>query len=174
MKEELLKIAKDIREVISEKQKQMELSFVEDTHTYYIRDNNGVIRTDFPSVSTVIKQFYNEFPDLEKSLSMSNGDIFAQDELLRQWRGSADYANGQGSRTHFLLEKDLLKQYGSYKEVRQPIFDCNEDQIKTSNAMIDAGHQFLQLMQLNQILVFYLFFYYLRNIQTFYFQFVGE
>lgn len=145
-REKLIEIAKDIRSVITKKQEELELSFIEDTHTYYMRDLNGVIRTDYPSVSTVIKQFYKEFPDLEKSYDMCNGDIIEQDKLLTQWRGTADYANGKGSRTHFLLETDLLKLYGSYKSVREPIFNCDADQIRDSNAMIDAGHKFIQLM----------------------------
>ena len=145
-KEELLGISKDIRNVITEKQQDLELSFVEDTHTYYIKSKEGIIVDNFPSVSTVIKQFYEEFPDLEKSLDMCNGDIIEQDRLLQQWRGTADYANSKGSRTHYLLETDLLKLYGSYKNVRQPIFECDEDQIRDSNAMIDAGHKFIQLM----------------------------
>lgn len=145
-KEQLLEIAKDIRNVVSERQKELELSFIEDTHIYYMKDLTGEIRTNYPSVSTVIKQFYEEFPDLEKSLDMCNGNIVEQDELLKKWRATADYANSKGSRTHFLLETDLLKLYGSYKEVRVPIFDCDEDQIRDSNAMIDAGHKFIQLM----------------------------
>lgn len=145
-KEQLLEISKDIRNVISKRQKELELSFIEDTHIYYMKDLNGEIRTNYPSVSTVIKQFYEEFPDLEKSLDMCNGNIVEQDELLKKWRATADYANSKGSRVHFLLETDLLKLYGSYKEVRVPIFDCDEDQIRDSNAMIDAGHKFIQLM----------------------------
>jgi hypothetical protein len=112
-KEKLLEIAKDIREVITKKQEELELSFIEDTHIYYMRDLTGVVRDNYPSVSTVIKQFYNEFPDLEKSLDMCNGDVIEQDKLLTQWRGTADYANSKGSRTHFLLETDLLKLYNS-------------------------------------------------------------
>ena len=124
----------------------MNYHFVEDDHIYYIRDNNGVIRTDFPSVSTVIKQFYNDFPALDKSLDMCNGDIVKQDELLREWTGTADYANNKGSRVHYLLEMDLLSEYGSYKEVRMPIFECDEEQTNDGNAMIDAGHKFINLM----------------------------
>ena len=100
-KEELLAIGQEIRDLITKKQEELELSFVEDDHIYYIRDNNGVIRTDFPSVSTVIKQFYNDFPALDKSLDMCNGDIVKQDELLREWTGTADYANSKGSRVHY-------------------------------------------------------------------------
>ena len=85
-KEELLKIAQEIRDVITEKQKELNLSFVEDTHTYHIMDKNGNMTTSFPSVSTVIKQFYEDFPELEKSLDMCGEDIFQQDELLQAWR----------------------------------------------------------------------------------------
>ena len=145
-KKQLLEIAKEIRDIISDKQKELELSFVEDTHTYYIKDKNGVIRSDFPSVSTVIKQFYNDFPELDKSLEMCDGDIVEQDALLKEWRATADYANNKGSRVHYLLEMDLLKQYGSYKDVRKPIFECDEDQIRDGNAMIDAGHDFIRQM----------------------------
>lgn len=145
-KEELLAIGQEIRDLIAKKQEELELSFVEDDHIYYIRDKDGTIRTDFPSVSTVIKQFYNDFPALDKSLDMCDGDIVKQDELLREWKGTADYANSKGSRVHYLLEMDLLKQYGSYKEVRKPHFECDEQQTADGNAMIDAGHNFIRQM----------------------------
>lgn len=146
VKKELLKISKEIRDIIDVRQKELELSFVEDTHTYYIKDKSGVITTKFPSVSTVIKQFYEDFPALEKSLDMCHGDIFEQDALLKEWRATADYANNKGSRVHYLLETDLLDMYGAYKKVRKPIFECDEQQIKDGNAMIDAGHNFIRLM----------------------------
>ena len=146
MNKELLKIAKEIRDIISQKQKEMELTFVEDTHTYYIKNKKGVITTGFPSVSTVISQFYTPFPDIEKSYDMSEGNILEQDKLLYEWRQSADYANNQGSRVHYMLETKLLEQYGSYKEVRQPIFECNEEQLKNSDTMIESGLKFIELM----------------------------
>jgi len=146
VKKELLELSKNIRDVLEVRRNELELSFIEDTHTYYMRNTLGEIKSDFPSVSTIIKQFYEEFPELEKSLAMSNNDILEQDKLLKQWRQTSVYANNKGSRTHFLLETDLLKMYGSYKNVREPIFDCDSDQIRESNAMIDAGHKFIQLM----------------------------
>jgi len=145
-KEELKNISKEIREVVEARQKEMNLSFVEDTHTYHIKDKTGKMTTKFPSVSTVIKQFYEDFPALEKSYEMARCDIRKQDELLTKWSGMADYANSKGSRVHYLLEKDLLAQYGSYKEVRMPIFECDEEQTNDGNAMIDAGHKFINLM----------------------------
>lgn len=145
-KSELTLIAKEIRDIIDQKQKEIQLTFVEDDHVYYILNKDGEITTKFPSVSTVIKQFYDEFPALDKSLSMCEGDILEQDELLTQWKATADYANSKGSRVHYLLETDLLKQYGSYKEVRKPFFECDEQQTKDGNAMVDAGHNFIRLM----------------------------
>lgn len=144
--EKLKKISKEIRDIIELKQQELDLKFVEDTHTYYIRTKEGDITTEFPSVSTVIKQFYEDFPALEKSLDMCDGDIFEQDKLLKEWRLTADYANSKGSRVHYLLEKDLLALYGSYKDVRKPIFECDSEQIRDGNAMIDAGHDFIRLM----------------------------
>jgi hypothetical protein len=146
MNKELLKISKEIRDVITEKQKGMELTFVEDTHTYYIKGKDGVLTTGFPSVSTVIGQFYTPFPDQEKSLEMAQGDLLEQDELLTKWRATADYANSVGSRVHYLLETKLLEQYGSYKDVRVPIFDCDEEQTKNGDTMIESGLRFIQMM----------------------------
>ena len=77
---------------------------------------------------------------------MCNGDLIEQDELLKKWRATADYANSKGSRVHYLLETDLLGMYGSYKQVRKPIFDCDEQQVSDGNAMIDAGHDFIRSM----------------------------
>jgi len=145
-KEKLLKIAEDIRDVVDKKQKELELSFVEDTHTYYIKNKEGKIVSNLPSVSTVITQFYEPFDDLSKSLDMCDGHIGLQDTLLTKWRATATYANSTGSRVHFLLETDLLKMYKSDKEVRKPIFECDEEQIEIGNRMIDAGHKFLNTM----------------------------
>lgn len=145
-KSELLKIGQEIRDIISKKQKELSLTFVEDTHTYFIKNKEGKIVSNLPSVSSVITQFYEPFDELTKSLDMCNGDIVLQDSLLTEWRATADYANNRGSRVHYLLEMDLLKMYGSYKNVRKPIFECDEEQIKTSNNMIDAGHDFIRAM----------------------------
>ena len=71
-KKELIQISIEIRKLIDEKQKALKLSFIEDTHTYHIKNLQGEMTTKFPSVSTVIKQFYEDFPALEKSLQMCN------------------------------------------------------------------------------------------------------
>lgn len=146
IKSELTKISLEIRDIIDKQQKRLELTFVEDTHTYFIKNKEGKIVSDLPSVSSVITQFYEPFDDLTKSYEMCNGDLALQNSLLTEWRATADYANNRGSRVHYLLETDLLKMYGSYKSVRKPIFECDEEQIRTGNNMIDAGHDFIRTM----------------------------
>jgi hypothetical protein len=51
-----------------------------------------------------------------------------------------------GSRVHFELETDVIDRFGSYKDVRQPIFEINEEQQRKSDSMIVAGKEFLDLM----------------------------
>lgn len=145
--EDLKKIAKEIRDVITEKQKQMELTFVEDTHTYYIKDLNGNITTDFPSVSTVLKSFYHVFDSTKTgTFKQCDGDGQREKELLTEWSEKGSYATNKGSRVHFILEQKLVDQYGSYKEVRLPIFEVDEEQTKDGDAMIAAGEEFIDLM----------------------------
>jgi hypothetical protein len=44
------------------------------------------------------------------------------------------------------LETDTIDRFGKYKEVREPIFTCDESQIVKSDSMVIAGKQFLDLM----------------------------
>jgi len=144
---DLKEIAKEIRDVIDKKQKEMSLTFVEDTHTYYIKDLKGDITTKFPSVSTVLKSFYHVFDSTKTGTFKQCGeDKQKEKELLTEWSEKGSYATNKGSRVHFILEQELVDQYGSYKEVRLPIFECDEDQISDGDAMIQSGRDFLDLM----------------------------
>lgn len=145
-REKLLNISKEIREIVDKKQKELELSFIEDTHTYYIKGLDGNITTKMPSVSSVIKHFYTPFDDISKSYDLAQGCLMTQDDILKGWKASADYATNKGSRVHYILEMKLLEQYGSYKEVRQPIFECDEKQTKDGDTMIQAGMDFIKEM----------------------------
>jgi hypothetical protein len=51
-----------------------------------------------------------------------------------------------GSRVHYVLESETIQRYGGYKEVREPIFNCDESQIIKGDNMIKAGNSFLDLM----------------------------
>jgi hypothetical protein len=144
---DLKKIALEIRDIISEYQKKHSLTFVEDTHTYFIKNNKGEITSDMPSVSSVLKAFYNHFDSVStKSFQNCEGDRNLERSLLTEWGYKASYATNMGSRVHYILEKELVGQYGAYKEVRQPIFECDEEQTKTGDAMITAGKNFIDLM----------------------------
>lgn len=139
-------IAEEIREIISERQKILELTFIEDEHIYFMKDTDGIIKNDFPSVSKLIKKFHKPFDAQSKSLSMCKGDEVESKKLQEQWSASGDYATNMGSRVHYILESELVEQYGSYKEVRQPIFECDPIQIEKGDNMIIAGKNFLDLM----------------------------
>jgi len=144
---DLKEIAQDIRKVISDYQKKNCLSFVEDTHTYYIVGHDGKITSDMPSVSTVLKAFYTPFnAEGTKAFKNCEGDKEKERILLETWSATAEYATNKGSRAHYFLEKETVAQYGNYKEVRQPIFECDEQQLKDSDQMIVAGKNFLKLM----------------------------
>lgn len=143
---DLKAIAIEIREIIKLKQKEISLSFIEDTHTYYMKDIHGNIVDNYPSVSKVLKCFYTEFPSNEKSLQKAKGCEIKQQEILLEWKGTADYATNMGSRVHYILEQILVDMYGTYKEVREPIFVCDESQISKGDNMISAGKEFIDIM----------------------------
>lgn len=134
--------AKEIRDIISQKQKELGLSFEEANHIYTM---NG--RTDYPSVSTVLKSFYTEFPKEEAAYNKAGGDPQRQQELIEEWAAAGDYSTNMGSRVHFVLESELIKKYGDYKEVRQPEFKCDLTQIMKGDNMIAAGKKYLDLME---------------------------
>jgi hypothetical protein len=135
-------IAKEIREIISQKQKEFGLSFEEEDHIYTM---NG--RTDYPSVSKVLKKFYTEFATEEIALKVAGGDPQRQQELIEEWAAAGDYSTNMGSRVHFVLESELIKRNGNYKEVRQPEFKCDLTQIMKGDNMIIAGKKYLDLME---------------------------
>ena len=143
---DLKKIASEIRQILEDKRKEIELTFVEDTHTYYMKDLDGKIKTSFPSVSKVLKKFYEEFDSETISYNKANGDPEVQQKLLAEWKAAGDYSTNMGSRVHYMLEKKLIEDYGSYKEVRQPIFECDFTQILKGDSMINAGTKYLKLM----------------------------
>jgi hypothetical protein len=134
--------AKEIREIISKRQEKLGLVFEEERHLYTM---DG--RTDWPSVSKVLKKFYREFPTEEAAYNKAHGDPKRQKELLEEWAKAGTYSTNLGSRVHYMLEKTIIKEHGDYKEVRQPIFDCDLTQLMKSDKMISAGNKYIQLMK---------------------------
>ena len=135
-------IAKEIREIIFQKQTELGLTFEEENHIYTM---NG--RTDYPSVSKVLKKFYTEFATEEIALKVAGGDPQRQQELIEEWGAAGTYSTNMGSRVHFVLESELIKRNGNYKEVRQPDFKCDLSQIMKGDNMIVAGKKYLDLME---------------------------
>jgi len=144
---DLKQIALELREILENKRQELELTFIEDTHTYFMKDVDGIVKNNFPSVSKVLKKFYPEFPTNEAAEKKSKGDPVVKQQLIEEWAAAGDYSTNMGSRVHFFLEKKLIESSGDYKEVRQPIFDCDITQILKGDSMITAGSKFLKLME---------------------------
>jgi len=144
---DLKKIAQEIREIISQKQKEFQLTFKEESHTYTMLDLNGELKSDFPSVSKVMKIFYDEFPTEQAAYSKAGGDPDEAERLINEWAELGRKSTNLGSRCHFILEEHTLKEFGIEKEVRQPIFDCDAEQIIKSDSMIVAGKRYIDLLK---------------------------
>lgn len=145
--EDIKKTSQEIRDIIEEVKERLELSFIEEDHIYYMKDKNGKVRNNFPSVSKVLKHFYEPFPAEDIAYKKAQGDRVEMQRLLDEWSAAGSYATNMGSRTHFLLEKKTIDMYGGYKDVREPIFECDIEQELKSNSMIKAGEKFLKLME---------------------------
>jgi hypothetical protein len=144
----LKSVASEIREIIDERQKSLGLVFEEDKHVYTM---NG--KKDYPSVSKVLKSFYREFPLEEAALKKAGGNPQEAERLKEEWAAAGNYSTNLGSRVHYILEKTLIENNGNYKEVRQPIFDCDLTQLMKSDNMIFAGKRYLELMESRNVVL---------------------
>jgi hypothetical protein len=142
----LKKTATEIREILENKRKELELTFIEEDHKYFMKNKDGEIKSDFPSVSKVMKLFYDEFPTEEAAEKKSKGDPVLKQKLIEEWAAAGTYSTNMGSRVHYFLEQNTINLFGDYKEVRQPIFDCDFTQILKGDSMISAGKNYLKLM----------------------------
>lgn len=145
---DLKKISEEIRTIISNRQKELGLTFEEERHLYTM---NG--RTDWPSVSKVIKKFYKAFPTEEAAYNKAGGDPEKQQQLIEEWAAAGSYSTNLGSRVHYVLEKELIKKNGSYKEVRQPLYECDLTQLMKSDKMIVAGKRYLELLEQRKVIL---------------------
>jgi len=143
---DLNEISQEIRSILNERRNEIELVFYEEEHKYFMKDLDGIVRSNFPSVSTLYSKFYEKFDSERISLYKANGDLNLQQEILSEWRKSGEYAANMGSRVHYELEKKLISLYGNYKDVRQPIYEIDEKQKIVSDNMIIAGNNFINLM----------------------------
>ena len=139
-------ISLEMRDLLEKKRQEINLTFIEDEHIYHMKDLDGIVKSNFPSVSKLISKFHKHFDSEGKALQMCKGDPEGAKELLAEWKLAGDLSTNMGSRVHFELECELIKRYENYKQVRQPIFEINEEQQRKSDAMIVAGNQFIDLM----------------------------
>ena len=144
----LNKIAEEIREIISQRQTELNLTFQEEKHIYTM---DG--KTDWPSVSKVLKKFYKPFPTEEAAYNKAGGDPEKQQQLIEEWAAAGSYSTNLGSRVHFVLEEEAIKRYGSYKEVRKPVFECDLTQLMKSDKMIIAGKRYLDLLEQREVVL---------------------
>jgi hypothetical protein len=144
---DLYKVRDEILEIVKKRQQELQLTFEEEKHQYTMLDNNSVLKDDWYSVSKIIKKYYDEFPAEEIALKKAKGDIEEQQKLLKEWSDAGTYSTNLGSRTHFLLEQKSLEMFDIKKEVRQPIFDCDFEQILKSDRMVSGGIKCLELMK---------------------------
>jgi len=139
-------ISLEIKDLLEQRRKELELTFIEDSHIYYMKDLDGTVKKNFPSVSKIVHKFHKFFDASAMALKMSGGDPIAQQKLLAEWKMAGDLSTNMGSRVHYELEKDTIGRFGNYKDVRQPIFEINDEQQRKSDNMIKAGKEFLDLM----------------------------
>ena len=144
---DLKKIAQEIRDILSERQKELQLTFEEESHTYTMLDEKGELRSDFPSVSKVMKLFYEEFPTEQAAFNKAGWDVDKAKRLMEEWAEAGRKSTNLGSRCHFFLEEHTLKEFGIDKEVRQPIFECDAEQIIKSDTMIVTGKRYIDLLK---------------------------
>lgn len=143
----LKETAKEIREILEQKRTELNLSFYEETHTYTMNDLNGDTKSNWYSVSKVIKKFYEEFDSDGIAERKAQGDPVEKARLLKEWADAGTYSTNMGSRTHYFLEKKSVDMFELNKEVRQPLFECDFVQVLKSDSMITAGTNFLNLMK---------------------------
>ena len=143
----LYEIRDEINEIIKKKQEELQLTFVEDTHTYTMADKEGKLRSDWPSVSKVMKLFYTEFDSNGIAEKKADGDPIEKERLLKEWADAGTYSTNMGSRVHYFLEKKSVEMFGLNKEVREPIFEVDFTQILKGDSMISAGNEYLELME---------------------------
>jgi hypothetical protein len=140
-------ISNEIREILEEKRKKLQLTFEEEKHKYTMLDLGGNLRDDWPSVSKIMKLFYTPFDTEGIAEKKSRGDLYEKERLIKEWADAGTYSTNTGSRVHYFLEKKCVEMFDLNKDVRQPIFECDDTQITKSDMMIEGGTNFLDLMK---------------------------
>jgi len=78
---------------------------------------------------------------------MAGGDPDETERILSEWAEKGRKSTNMGSRVHYFLEEHTLKEFGIDKQVRQPIFDVDIQQLMTSDSMIVGGKKYIDLLK---------------------------
>ena len=137
---ELLNLASEIRMTLDDVRADRKLTFEESGHKYTMFDpNQNKIIDNLPSVSTVLKDFYEEFDALEVSLRKADGDVKMAEELRESWGKMGDDASSIGSYAHFKLEQYVWSLYDIKMNLRKPDYFLNDDEFKLAQEMVLNG-----------------------------------
>lgn len=137
---ELLTLAHDIRSELDIERANRKLSFVEKTHKYSIYDPiNERITSNLPSVSSLLKEYYEPFDSLTKSLQMMDGDEDKAAELRMEWQKKGNDATSIGSYTHYKLEQYVWNLFDISKDVRKPYYTLGNSELLEAQGMLKTG-----------------------------------
>lgn len=142
----LYEIRDEILEILNNRRDELHLGFEEENHIYTMCDLNNLERSDWPSVSKILKKFYTPFPTDEAATKKSRGNPLVKEALIREWRNEGIKSANMGSRVHYILEDKCLSRFNINKEVRHPSFDCDFTEIVRGDFMISAGEEFIEAM----------------------------
>jgi hypothetical protein len=111
-----------------------------------MKDIDGEIKDDFPSVSKVMKLFYDEFPTEEAARNKAKGDPYVMQTLLAEWEEAGRTSTNMGSRVHYELEIETLKRpLGLPKG--PDLAERNANHIAKSASSRALSRQFANVMQ---------------------------
>lgn len=118
---------KHLIDFIEKKRELLKINFNEENHKYTILNKNGILTSEYPSVSTFYKKYTYEFESEKISLKICNGNHEEALKLRNQWDSKAKTSAEIGSECHYLLEKYAIDNGVSFnkKENRKPKFENN-------------------------------------------------
>jgi len=114
---DLKKIAQEIRDIISERQKEFQLTFEEESHKYTMLDKDGNLKSDFPSVSKVMKIFYDDFPTEQAAYNKAGGDPDEAERLMEEWAEAGRKSTNLGSRCQIIKSDTMIMAGKHYIEL---------------------------------------------------------
>jgi hypothetical protein len=101
--------------------------------------NKEKIIEELPSVSALLKQWYEPFDSLSKSIEMMNGDVDLASDLRKQWQKKGEDANSIGSFTHYKLEKYVWDIFDIQKTTRKPFYNLKNEELYEAQKMVKTG-----------------------------------